>query len=213
MADPDSPEPDVAAVFVTRWHTPAATAAVLREVTAAWTAAPWPPGLLSLDAYAGVTAETALLYVRAADPDAYARHVSTLPGVARRTAVEYRPHRAIVLDGAPTAGCAVVADFDVDDPPRQEQIVTSVVRALEQTPPEHHRGMLSARFHLSVDGTRVLNLARWTDDAAHEAFLAGATRRATLRATAATPGVRPIGFQRYHLFRSLGPTRIKENQP
>jgi len=44
-----------------------------------------------------------------------------------------------------------------------------------------------------------------TTDEAHETFLAGSTRATALRISTTTPGVRPIGFTRYHLHESCQP--------
>lgn len=82
-----------------------------------------------------------------------------------------------------------------------------MARAVTDAPAEQREGMLSAHFHASTDGSRVLNYAEWTSDAAHLAFLESAARAATLRATGATPGVRPIGFRRFHLHHSITPER------
>jgi hypothetical protein len=91
----------------------------------------------------------------------------------------------------------VVATFDVDGPGRQRSIINAIADALVDSLQDRHPGMLSANFHSSVDGSRVLNYAEWTSEAEHVAFLEGATRVTTLRISTTTPGVRPIGFTRY----------------
>ncbi|POX55049.1 hypothetical protein C3489_12085 [Streptomyces sp. Ru71] len=201
---PDIRRSDVRAVFVTQWYVPgrAAGLASLDEVAEQWAGTPWPTGILSFAAYLGTDDDTALTYVQASRPDTYRPFVRALRGPARAEGVEYRLRRSVVLEpGLP--GAVVVASFDVDGPERQERIIESVAGAVTGAPAEQHPGMLTANFHASTDGTRVLNYAEWTTDEAHVAFLAGATRRATLRATGETPGVRPIGFKRYHLHRSI----------
>ncbi|MFF8410155.1 hypothetical protein [Streptomyces omiyaensis] len=205
-AGPDLDRPDAHAVFVTQWYVPgrAEGTRLLDEIAGAWRAAAPPDGLLSFHAYLSTGADTVLTYVQAREADAFRPFVRSLRGAARAEPVEYRLRRGVVLASSPRPpGCAVVASFDVDGAERQDRIIESIVGALDGAPGDQHRGMLSAHFHTSTDGSRVLNYARWTDDGAHEAFLAGATRRATLRATGATPGVRPIGFKRYHLHHSI----------
>ncbi|MFD8014952.1 hypothetical protein [Streptomyces sp. NPDC058955] len=203
---PDPGRPDAAAVFVTRWYVPgrADGTRLLDEIATQWRTAAPPDGLLSFHAYLSTDEDTVLTYVQARDPAVYRPFVRSLRGAARAEPVEYRPDRGVVLaSSARPPGCAVVASFDVDGAERQDRIVDSVLGALDDTPAAGLRGMLSAHFHLSTDGSRVLNFARWTSDEAHEAFLAGAARRATLRATGATPGVRPVGFQRFHLHHAI----------
>ncbi|MYR46956.1 antibiotic biosynthesis monooxygenase [Streptomyces sp. SID5910] len=203
-AYPDIRRPDAQVVFVTQWYVPgrAAGIALLDELSDQWRG-PGPDGVLAFHAYLGTDEETVLTYVQAQRPDTYRPFVRSLPGAARAEPVEYRLRRSVVLGTASPPGCAVVATFDVDGAERQERIIESVVGALDHAPEEQHRGMLTAHFHASTDGSRVLNYAEWTSDEAHEAFLRGATRKATLRATGATPGVRPIGFKRYHLHHSI----------
>jgi hypothetical protein len=166
-----------------------------------WPAAPRPAGLLSASVYLSTAGDTVLTYVQAGDGEAHRAFTEGLKGLAGAATVEYALHRAVVLEAGRrgVAPCAfVVAGFDVDGPDAQERLAESVVNALTEAPPEQHPGMISANFHLSADGSRVLNYAEWTSDGAHIAFLEGATRAATLSATRETPGVRPIGFKRYH---------------
>ncbi|MFD4371229.1 antibiotic biosynthesis monooxygenase [Streptomyces sp. NPDC058486] len=199
--DPDLDRPDAHAVFVTQWYVAgrAEGTRLLDEVAEQWRTAAPPDGLIAFHSYLSTDDDTVLTYVQARDPNAYRPFVRALHGAARAEPVEYRLRRGVTLaTSARPPGCAVVASFDVDGAERQDRIIESIVGALGEAPAEQLRGMLSAHFHTSTDGSRVLNYARWTSDEAHEAFLAGATRRATLRATGATPGVRPIGFKRYH---------------
>ncbi|MFE5690541.1 antibiotic biosynthesis monooxygenase [Streptomyces sp. NPDC056512] len=205
---PDIDRPDAHAVFVTQWYVPdrAHGTRLLDEVAEQWRTAGLPDGVVAFHAYLNTDDDTVLTYVQAERPDAYRPFVRALRGAARAEPVEYRLRQSVLLNSrSQPPGCAVVASFDVDGADRQERIIESVVGALEGATAGRHRGMLSAHFHASTDGTRVLNYAQWTDDAAHEAFLEGATRRATLAATGATPGVRPIGFKRFHLHHSIDP--------
>lgn len=137
-------------------------------------------GLLTLSRYVSVDGDTVLAYGQAAGTP------PELPGTTR-----YRRGRAVVL-AAGTPACVVVATFDVDGPGRQQVIIDAIAGSLTEAP-----GLLSANFHTSIDGGRVLNYAEWTSEEEHVAFLDGATRATTLRVSNATPGVRPIGFVRY----------------
>ncbi|MYS19324.1 Antibiotic biosynthesis monooxygenase [Streptomyces sp. DvalAA-14] len=205
-APPDIRRADSTAAHVAQWYVPDRQAGVEALKTAAeqWRATPWPAGILSFSAYLSTGFDTALTYVQTADAGAHRAFTAGLSGLAGAATVQYALHRAIVLDpGAPAPASFVVASFDVDGPDPQQRVVASIAGALEQAPAGAHPGMISANFHLSADGSRVLNYAEWTTDEAHVAFLDGATRAATLRATHDTPGVRPIGFKRFHLLHGL----------
>ncbi|MFF3378945.1 antibiotic biosynthesis monooxygenase family protein [Streptomyces sp. NPDC002680] len=198
--------PDVVSVHVSHWYVPDRERGLadLHDLVAQWTTTPWPEEVLSFSCFLGTDDDTVLTYTQCAEPGAYRRMLDALGGVARAEAVEYRPHRSVVLDSTATPGCVIVAMFDVDGPDRQELIVEAVADTVADPAGRRDPGLLSANFHVSRDGTRVLNYAEWTSDEAHRAFLAGATHTTTRRVSDDTPGVRPIGFKRYHLHRSIG---------
>lgn len=203
-APPDVRRADSRAVHVAqRWFPDRdAALAALAEAAEQWRTAGPPPGLLSFNGYLDTEDDTVLTYAQTDGTVDHRSLTAGLSGLAGAATVEYRLDRALVLGtGTPTA--FVVATFDVDGPGPQQHIVDSITAAVEQAPAARHPGLLSANFHLSTDGSRVLNYAEWTDDRSHEEFLAGATRTATLAATHRTPGVRPIGFKRYRLLHSL----------
>lgn len=204
---PEIRHADVTAVFVSHRYVPD-RACGLRELEAAvdqWDAAAWPAGLLSVSCYLSTDDDTVLVYAQCASAECYRPALGSLSGLAGLEPVEYRLRHSVVLDENGDPGSVVIATFDVDGPERQQRVIESLRATLEQAPREQHPGMLAANFHVSVDGTRVLNYAEWTSDEAHIAFLEGATRKATLRTSNSLPGVRPIGFKRYHLYRSLRP--------
>jgi hypothetical protein len=201
---PDVRRPDSLAVFVTARYVPGAAAGrgVLESVLGQWERTPWPAGLLSFTGYLSTGGDAVLTYAQAAGTDSYRPFVRALDGPARAEPVEYQLRRSVVT-GTGTPGCMIVATFDVDGPDRQDAVVDSLIATLNQAPGNGPPGMLSANFHASTDGSRVLNYAEWVSDEAHIAFLHGATRQATLRTSNSLPGVRPIGFRRYHLHRAL----------
>ncbi|WP_371578372.1 hypothetical protein [Streptomyces sp. NBC_01314] len=204
---PDIARADARAVFVSHWYVgdPDRARTELDEVTDVWRRAPWPEEFLTFSCYLSVEGDTAMTYTQCSGATAYRRFVRALPGAARREPVEYRLHRSVVTElSTEPPGALVTAMFDVDGPERQRFIVDSIARRLGEAPADEHAGMIGSHFHLSVDGTRVTNFAEWTTDEAHVAFLEGGTRHGNLRVTEQTPGVRPIGFRRYHRLRSLG---------
>ena len=207
---PDIDRGDVHAVFMSHWYVDGADRgrAVLDEIADAWEQADRPAEILSFSCYLSTGSDhfTVMTYAQCTRPDVYRSFVHGLPTPAARTEpVEYRLHRSVLL--APDAGPAaavVVASFDVDGSERQQYIISSVTANIEKSPRDEQTGLIASHFHTSVDGTRVINFAEWTSDEEHIAFLEGATRHRSLRLATDTPGVRPIGFTRYHLYRGIG---------
>jgi Antibiotic biosynthesis monooxygenase len=203
---PDIRRTDVASVLVGQRYVSdrAKAQSVLEQTTAAWQNSPWPAGILSASCYLSTDEDTVLTYVQCRAEDSHRALAEALRGPAGAGVVEYRLRSSVVPQG--TSGvpaCMVIATFDVDSAERQDRIIGSLVEALDRAPDTQPPGMLSANFHASTDATRVLNYAEWTSDEAHLAFLDSAVRSTTMRVSGDVPGVRPIGFKRYHLFRSL----------
>jgi hypothetical protein len=207
---PDIDREDVHAVFMSHWYVAGADQgrAVLDEIADAWEGASRPPDVLSFSCYLSTGSDhfTVMTYAQCTRPGSYRPFVHGLPTTAARVEpVEYRLDRSVLL--APDAGAAaavVVASFDVDGPERQRHIISSVTENIERSPRTEQTGLIASHFHVSIDGTRVINFAEWTSDEEHIAFLEGATRHRSLRLATDTPGVRPIGFTRYHLYRAIG---------
>lgn len=204
---PDLDRPDSQAVFVSHWHVGdrATGRAVLDEITDAWERTPRPKDILSFSCYLSVEGDTVMTYAQCSDASAYRSHIRMLPvQSARSEPTEYRLCRSVLAgDPGETPGALVTALFDVDGPERQRFIVDTIAARLQAAPRAEHAGLIASHFHAGVDGTRVTNFAEWTTDEAHIAFLEGNTRHGNLRATRETPGVRPIGHRRYHLYRTL----------
>ncbi|MDQ2837172.1 MAG: hypothetical protein M3Y42_20875 [Actinomycetota bacterium] len=210
--DPTAVAPDLArveapAVYLAHWWVPdAATGrADLAQVLASWHEADRPAGVSALALYLSADEDTVLIYAQCRTRDTYRPFRDGLRcAQARREPVEYRLCRSMVLDEhAGPPGALVAASFDVDGPERQTTIVDSILARIRSAPAADQHGLISVNFHSSVDGTRVINLAEWTTDQAHVDFLAGGSRHGNLRTTNETPGVRPIGYTRYHLYGSI----------
>jgi Antibiotic biosynthesis monooxygenase len=89
---------------------------------------------------------------------------------------------------------------------RQRQWVDTVFEALEpETVPDP--GGVSAHFHLSIDGTRVLNYAEWIDEEAHREAIenshGGIGPGPKWQRVRSFPGLKSGGFKRYRVARSL----------
>ncbi|MCC2280445.1 antibiotic biosynthesis monooxygenase [Streptomyces sp. ET3-23] len=203
---PDIGRSDVTSIFVGQQYVPdrAAARALPERTVAEWIRTPWPAGILSVSCYVSTEEDTVLTYVQCSNGDAYMPFVASLHGPARAGAAEYRLRARAVPQGvAGVPACTVIAMFDVDGAERQERVIKSLVDALNGPPGSGPPGMLSANFHVSTDATRVLNYAEWTSDEAHLAFLDSMARVTTMRVSGNIPGVRPIGFKRYHLYHSI----------
>lgn len=148
----------------------------------AWRHSPWPEGLIAHNCLLGEDGVTVLHYIQWSGEDAarafaaagkpqWARIVDeSVPGIDHREATAYRLYRSTTLPGqAPSAGClvTVTVDFDGPDESRQRAWVDNAFAAAGTADPSPEAGMLAAHFHLSLDGTRVLNLAQWTTSQAH----------------------------------------------
>ncbi|MBO0838750.1 MAG: antibiotic biosynthesis monooxygenase [Actinobacteria bacterium] len=183
----------------------------------AWRDSTWPPGLLAHHCLLGEDGRTLLHYQQWTSSDACRAFVATgrplwlesvdaaVPGIQHRQATTYRLYRSTPkLDDAPSAGClaTVTVDFDGADPQRQEDWVNSVFAAADTDQASLEAGLIAAHFHISVDGTRVLNLAEWTTARAHrQATAEPATRLRTT--TQQFPGVTGIAVHRFSPYRGI----------
>ncbi|MEU6142110.1 antibiotic biosynthesis monooxygenase [Streptomyces sp. NPDC047081] len=194
---PDLADPRIGAPFFSTWRvgTPLRQRRTVEAVAAAWERRPWPaPGLLGYHLYTGHDTSTVLHYSQWTDEPAYEAFVRTrrqervdeidtaVPGIEHLGLGRYRHYRSggapegrAVSEGraARTPGCIVVVDveFESADPERQRAWVDAVFEALENEPAPHPGG-IAAHFHLSTDGTRVLNYAEWESAQAHLEALA-----------------------------------------
>ncbi|PTM91816.1 antibiotic biosynthesis monooxygenase [Streptomyces sp. VMFN-G11Ma] len=183
-AHPDLADPRVQAPFFSTWRvgTPLRQRQTVEAIDEAWRARPWPAdGLLGYHVYTGDDASTLLHHSQWTDEAAYAAFVKTqrqervdavdtaVPGIERLGLGRYRRYRSGVRDGdTRVPGCIVIVDieFEGPDPERQRAWVDAVFEALASEPTPHPGG-ISAHFHLSTDGTRVLNYAEWESAHAH----------------------------------------------
>ncbi|MGC5535237.1 antibiotic biosynthesis monooxygenase [Streptomyces sp. SR-10] len=154
----------------------------------AWESREWPhPGLLSYSVYAGEDDATLLHYSQWTGEQAYQDFVresrdvrnaeidAAVPGIERLGLHTYELYRSGLRAAGDTreTGCLVIveAEFDGPDPARQRAWVDTVFEALGEEadlPP----GGIAAHFHVSTDGTRVINYAEWESAEHHIAALA-----------------------------------------
>ncbi|MFJ8686737.1 hypothetical protein [Micromonospora wenchangensis] len=192
---------DAGTVLVSTAHVPdrASGSALLHDAATAWESVEPSAGLVSVGLFLSVDGATALAYAQCVDVASWAPYARAAGSGLGGAAVAYRLRRSVVLDPEGSVSCVVIATFDVDGPQCQAHIVDGICDAIEVAPTAQRPGLRAANFHVSTDGSRVLNYAEWSSDEAHEEFLRGATRSTAVEITARTPGIRPIGFTRYHL--------------
>ncbi|MEO8660406.1 MAG: NAD(P)H-binding protein [Bryobacteraceae bacterium] len=210
---PDIGRSDAGLAMVSEWtvDTPERQQATVDAFVAAWRNAPWPAGLVSVNLLASLDGTTILLYGQWANEGAYEEAVieQTVPGIQRKPATAYRVYRSGTREGATIPGCIVVVsvEFDGADEQRQRQWVDTVFEALEAEP-VLPQGGISGHFHVSTDGTRVINYAEWTTAEAHEAALEQSGQRAIGKGSKwlevrNLPGVIRSDFKRYRVAQSL----------
>ncbi|MFF6784232.1 antibiotic biosynthesis monooxygenase [Streptomyces sp. NPDC012510] len=177
--------PEVGAPFFSTWQvgTPERQRRTVEAIADTWERRPWPPeGLLGYYVYTAEDGSGLLHYSQWADEQAYEAYVRTrrserndavdtaVQGIERQWLGRYRHYRSLESGerAGRVPGCVVIVDieFDGPDPDRQRGWVDAVEEALAAEP--HPRpGGLSAHFHLSTDGTRVLNYAEWESAQQH----------------------------------------------
>ncbi|MGW0712759.1 antibiotic biosynthesis monooxygenase [Streptomyces sp. NPDC002643] len=190
-AHPLLDRPDVGAPFFSTWRvgTPTRQRQTIEAVARTWERRPWPAeGLLGYFVYAAEDGSGLLHHSQWADEQAYEAFVRThrqerndeidtaVPGIERVGLGRYTRYRSLVGEegrGERVPGCVVIVDieFEGPDPVRQRAWVDAVEEAL-LVEPNAHPGGISAHFHLSTDGTRVLNYAEWESARDHIAAMA-----------------------------------------
>ncbi|MET9257052.1 antibiotic biosynthesis monooxygenase [Streptomyces sp. NPDC003717] len=184
-AHPELGRPDVQAPLFSTWlvGTPDRQRQAVEAVARAWERRPWPSDeLVGHHVYRGHDGSTLLHHSQWTSEQAHRAFVKTrrqesvdeidtaVPGIERPGLGRYRYYRGGArTDGPrPVPGCVVIVDveFEGPDPERQRAWVDAVFEALGGDP-ELAPGGISAHFHLSTDGTRVLNYAEWETAQAH----------------------------------------------
>ncbi|MEV0904926.1 antibiotic biosynthesis monooxygenase [Streptomyces hokutonensis] len=187
---PDLADPRVGAPLFSAWRvgTPLRQRQTVEAVAVAWERRPWPADdLLGHHLYTGHDTSTLLHYSQWASEQAYEAFVRTrrqervdeidtaVPGIEWLGLGRYRHYRSggPADRGGRVPGCVVIVDveFEGPDSDRQRAWVDAVFEALENEPAPHPGG-IAAHFHLSTDGTRVLNYAEWESAQAHLEALA-----------------------------------------
>lgn len=166
---PDMARADSRVVWHSAWRTggPEEQRADAESVLSAWNAGTWPRGLLAHHVLLG-TDGSSVAHVAQWSDDAAARAFDAVPDVERRNLVAYERYRSQTREDPPVPGCIVLVnvEFDGSDPDRARRWIDSVFEAIRSDPAPPSGG-ISGHFHVSTDGTRVLNYAEWISEQAH----------------------------------------------
>ncbi|MET9924716.1 MULTISPECIES: antibiotic biosynthesis monooxygenase [unclassified Streptomyces] len=187
---PDPGRADAGIVKASTWGvgTPERQRQVVDAIRKAWESRAWPhAGLLSYSVLVGEDGATLLHHSQWTGELAYQDFVresrdarnddidAAVPGIERRDLHTYELYRSGLRTQGDSRepGCVVIVDveFAGPDPARQRDWVDTVFEALGADP-HTPAGGIAAHFHVSTDGTRVLNYAEWESAEHHIAALA-----------------------------------------
>ncbi|MGY1433730.1 antibiotic biosynthesis monooxygenase [Streptomyces reniochalinae] len=200
--------------------TPQRQHVVAEAIADAWRGRPWPgPGLRSYAVLAADDGTTLLHFSQVDDLDdvpaqdlTWKQQVdAAVPGIERTGVTAGVLRRSTPAYGpAAEAACAVLVTriFDGPDAERANRLVDAMFESSAGTPPA--KGLLSAHFYVSPDGTKVFNYALWISADAHRQAIE--KRPAELEANAqwqrvhAYPGLLSTSFQRFRPLLRLAPT-------
>ncbi|THA30366.1 monooxygenase [Streptomyces sp. A1277] len=206
MADAPSPFPDVArtdagVALVTPLYVggPGPQRAEVERVLAPYRNGSLPEGFLSVSVFTSTEGENVLTYAQWTSDDAYRAFVRDgglgEPDENTTEPVRYKLYRGRVLEPGSVPTVLVTPVFDVDGRDRQRRSIDNLIDGPLGTP---FPGLVGSHFHISLDGTRVLNWAEWVDEDAHVGFMKSSRPKECLEAIT-MPGVRGIGGKRYVL--------------
>jgi heme-degrading monooxygenase HmoA len=202
---PDVDRPGVGIVLVAPLYVGSAERqqAEVARVMAPYRTDALPDGFLSMTAFVSTDDENVLTYAQWTSDDAYREFVRA-GGLGEldedaTEPVRYKLYRGRILEPGSVAGALVAPVFDVDGRDRQRRSADNLVDGPLGKP---FPGLVASHFHLSTDGTRVLNWAEWVDEEAHLRFGESSLPHECLSAIT-MPGVRGIGGKRYLLAESI----------
>ncbi|RKR92157.1 antibiotic biosynthesis monooxygenase [Micromonospora pisi] len=217
---PDLTRTDVGVALSDEWvlGTPDRQRAAAEALVAAWREVAWPAGLLSYAIYLDTDGElirhysqwtddaAADAFVRAGQASIVDRTDAVVPGIDRRDLARYRIYRGNRADDGRVPGAVVAVRVDAESADQARVWVDAVFDALAA---DDHlpAGGIGGFFHISTDGSQVLNYAEWTSPEAHLEALAAngdAISSGPLWARVwAMDGVRQVSVRRYRLYRTL----------
>ncbi|MGR4851467.1 antibiotic biosynthesis monooxygenase [Streptomyces sp. LARHCF252] len=211
---PDLTDPRTGAPLFSTWRvgTPERQERTVEAIGRTWERRPWPADdLLGYHVYAGHDGSTLMHHSQWSGEQAFEAFVKThrqervdeidtaVPGIERVGLGRYRRYRsrerAVGDERVPGLIVTVRIDFEEEAGARPEEWVDLVLKALGDDQ-EGNSGLISAHFHLSVDGGHVLNYAEWESDQAYDDALAAPGTDAWERVRA-YPGMKGTIGSRY----------------
>jgi hypothetical protein len=124
-----------------------------------------------------------------------------VPDIVRDGLGRFGLYRSHLAQGASAAtGCMVVVRVEAASAALQREWIDTVCDALDS---DRIPGLIAAHFHVCDDG-RIVNLAQWESEAAHDQAMAGRTGIAQRASPAwlrvrTMSGITQRGMQRFHL--------------
>jgi hypothetical protein len=187
---PDLTRPDVGAPFFSTWRvgTPERQRETVDAIAATWERRAWPAdGGLGYYVYVGDDGTTLLHHSQWAREQDFEAFVKTrrqervdeidtaVPGIERVALDRYQRYRSRerAVGDTRVPGLVLVGriEFEKGASGQRREWVDLVLDALAD-PAESDRGLISAHFHLSQDGTHVLNYAEWESPGSYDEAIA-----------------------------------------
>ncbi|MEI5101821.1 antibiotic biosynthesis monooxygenase [Streptomyces sp. PmtG] len=108
-------------------------------------------------------------------------------------------------------GFSSIIDYTVDGPETQQELAAAFA-AIQERWVRFYPGYRSARFHVSTDGTRVINVVDWASEADYRHFVATsdtdgrmAAIQSALDGLSGKAEARMTGAPTYTVVREIGP--------
>jgi len=103
----------------------------------------------------------------------------------------------------PSAGMVQLVTFTVE-PARQQEIADIIVEQVERTV-AHRPGFVSATYHLSLDGTQVMNYAQWASKSDFDAFVEDPASQELRAVFASLDGMVSLTGSAWQVYRAVTP--------
>ncbi|HYQ67132.1 putative quinol monooxygenase [Actinophytocola sp.] len=107
----------------------------------------------------------------------------------------------------PSVGMVQLVTFIVE-PAHQQEIAEIIVDQVERTV-AHRPGFVSATYHLSLDGTEIMNYAQWASKDAFDAFAEDPASQDLRTAFADLDGVVSLTGSAWQVYRAVTPAAAR----